>query len=271
MTVSAMMMRRFSAVASVLENENLETVADKLTLHNIGAVVVLSKSGRLLGIITDGDLVKAMSRLRSRFSALTAGDIMNTDVYTCRSDETELEIMTVMSEKQIRHMAVMLGESVVGLVTLDEAVRHRLLKIKQLTEKANRETEEHKRLAVVDQHLKESWSIFEVFRAVSSVQETSGLARLDDRSKQLLWVIGDSDSAGRPIQVRDLMVGHKFGSFPTVRRLLDELVEEGLIEHAMAPDVRGKPFRLSTRGREIFGQMTKAVTATILPLAATPQ
>ena len=47
---------------------------------------------------------------------------MNPEVFTCRSDETELEILTIMSQKQIRHMAVMLDESVIGLVTLDEAV-----------------------------------------------------------------------------------------------------------------------------------------------------
>lgn len=267
MTVSAMMMRRLSAVASVTEDDDLETVADKLALHSLGAVVVLSMTGRLVGIISDNDLVKAMSRHKSQFPTLKAKDIMNADVYTCRSDETELEIMTVMTEKQIRHMAVMLGESVIGLVTLDEAVKYRLQKIKQLNERAHEEADKDRRLALVDQHLKESWSIFEVFRAVSAVQEQTGLEKLDDRTKQLLWLIGDGDNAGRPLQVRDLTVGHKLGTFPTVRRHLDELIEAGFIEDAVSTDGRAKRFQLSQRGRDIFGQMSKAVSDTILPLA----
>lgn len=267
MTVSAMMMRRFSAVASVIEHDDLETVADKLTLHDIGAVVVLSAAGRLIGITTDGDMVKAFSRRKTELAQLTAKDIMNPDVHTCRSDETELEIMTVMSERQIRHMAVMLGESIVGLVTLDEAVKHRLAKVRELTEKAQNEVDQGKRLALLDQHLKESWSIFEVFRVVSSVQEQTGLATLDDRAKQLLWLIGDADSAGTPLQVKDLMVGHRLGTFPTVRRHLDDLMEAGLVEHAVAPDLRGKPFQLSQRGRDIFRKMSKAVSDTIFPLS----
>lgn len=267
MTVSAMMMRRFSAVASVTETESTDAVTCKLAHHNIGAVLVLSTTGRLLGIITDGDLVKALSSRKNDFSVLTAREIMNPDVHTCRSDDSELEIMTVMAEKQIRHMAVMLGESIVGLVTLDEAVKHRLLKVRQLTENAQQEADKSKRLALVDQHVKETWSIFEVFRVVCSVQEETGLAKLDDRAKQLLWVIGDADRSGRPLQVKDLMVGRKLGSFPTVRKHLDELIEAGLVENASAPDLRSRPFQLSQRGRKVFGEMTKAVSDTIMPLA----
>lgn len=260
------MMRRFSAVASVLETDDLDTVADRLTLHDTGAVVVLSTAGRLVGIITDGDLVKTYSRRKAELSELKAEDIMNPDVHTCRSDESELEILTVMAEKQIRHMAVMLGENVVGLVTIDEAVRHRLLKLRQLTVQAHSEPNAVKRLALVDQHIRENWSIFEVFRVVSAVQEQTGLANLDDRAKQLLWVIGDADSEGRQLQIKDLMFGNRLGTFPTVRRNLDVLLEKGFVESAESSDLRSKRFRLSQRGCEAFAQMTRAVANTIMPL-----
>jgi len=267
MTVSAMMMRRFSAIASVAETDGIDAVASKLAHQNLGAVVVLGVSGRLAGIITEGDLVKAFAHRKAKLPELVAKDIMNADVHTCRSDETELEIMTVMTEKRIRHMVVMMGESVVGLVTLDEAVRQRLQKVRLLNEMAAQQVDNDRRLALVDQHLKETWSIFEVFRAVSAVQDQTGLNRLDDRSKQLLWWIGEADNMGRPLQVKDLMVGHRLGSFPTVRKHLDELLEAGLIEYAPAFDGRGKPFQLSPRGRDVFGQMTRAVSDTIVPLA----
>lgn len=267
MTVSAIMMRRFSVVASVVETDDIDTVAARITHHKIGAVVVLGAAGRLVGIITEADVVQAFSRRRAEFPLLRAKDIMCADVHTCRSDETELEVMSVMTERQIRHMVVMRGETVVGLVTLDEAVRHRLQKIKLLNEKAAQEADREKRLALVDRHLKESWNIFEVFRAVSSVQEATGLDRLDDRSKQLLWLIGDGDNAGRPVQIKDLMLGHKWGSFPTIRKHLDDLIEEGLVEYAAAPDGRGKPYQLSQRGRDVFAKMTSAVSDTMLPLS----
>lgn len=267
MTVSAILMRRYSAIASVTETDDIDAVASKLAYHNIGAVVVLSTTGGLIGIITDGDLVQAFCHRKAQLPTLTAKDIMNVDVHTCRSDETELEIMTVMTEKQIRHMVVMVDESIVGLVTLDEAVKHRLAKVRHLTEQAQQEADNSKRLAMVDQHLKETWSIFEVFRAVSAVQKVTELAKLDDRSKQLLWCIGEADNMGRPLQIKDLLVGHELGTFPTVRRHLDELLEVGLIEYGVRTDGRGRPYQLSQRGREVFGQMTKAVADTIVPLA----
>lgn len=261
------MMRRFSAIASVVETDDVDAVANRLAHHNIGAVVVLSTAGRLVGIITDGDLVKAFAYRKGQLNSLTAKDIMNADVHTCRTDETELEIMTVMTEKQIRHMVVMMGENVLGLVTLDEAVKQRIEKVKHLNEKAAQETNKERRLALVDQHLKETWSIFEVFRVVGAVQEQTGLTKLDDRAKQLLWVIGEADNDGRPLKITDLMVGNRLGTFPTVRKHLDDLIEAGLVEPAEAVDLRSKRFQLSQRGRDVFGQMTKAVSNTIVPLA----
>ena len=260
-------MQRFAAIGSVFENDVIETVANKLIHHGIGAVVVLSTTGRLVGIIADGDLVKALPRRMNDFSELTAKDVMNADVHTCRSDEKELSIMTVMTEKKIRHMVVIHGDSVVGLVTLDEVLKHCLLKVEHLAEKVQQETTKSERVAALDQQTMESWSIFEVLRAVSAVQEETALAMLDDRAKQLLWTIADACNAGRPIQVKDLMVGHKFGSFPTVRKHLDELWKAGLVEYAPAPDRRSKPLQTTHLANEIFKEMTKRLSHTILPLS----
>jgi CBS domain-containing protein len=259
MTVSAIMMRRFSSIASVVDNDDFQTVADKLALHDIGAVVVLSDGGKLAGLISDGDLAKAVHRYRDKATSLRAKDFMVTEVYTCRSDETETEIMTVMSERNIRHMPVMIGENVIGLVTLDEAVKHRIQKVKQLSESAAQEADNEKRLAMLDKHLKESWNIFAVFRAVCAVQEETGLALLEDRSKQFLWMIGDGDNAGTPLQLKDLMQGHRWGVYYTVRRYIQELKNEGLITSGQIPGKKGSWFRLTDRGRDAFERMTKAV------------
>lgn len=266
MTVSEIMMRRFSAVASVVETDDLRTVADKLALHRLGAVVVLSPSGAPAGMISDGDLVRALSARRSEFDALQARDIMSHEVFTCRSDETELEIMKVMVEKQIRHMAVMMGENVVGLITLEEAVRQRLEKIGRLTDKAAQQPDAAARLAMLDRHLTENAGVFELFRTVNAVQEQTGLAGVDARARQILWVIGEAEAAGAPVQIRDLMTGRKWGTYPTVRRHLAELEAKGLVVHALVAGDggKGRRFLLSERGREVFARIGSAVSHSLL-------
>ena len=266
MSVSEIMMRRFSAVASVVESDDLRTVADKLALHGIGAVVVLSEAGRLAGMISDGDLVKALSARRDAFDSLSARDIMNGEVCTCRPDETELEILKVMIARNIRHMAVMMGENVIGLVTIEEVVKQRLEKIGHLTNTAARQPDPAARLAMLDRHLKENLGIFGLFRAVNAVQEETGLAEIDARARQILWVIGEAEAAGTPLQVRDLMVGRKWGTYPTVRRHVGELEKKGLVLHILAGDAagsRGRRFVLSPRGREVFQRMDSAVTGSL--------
>ena len=129
------------------------------------------------------------------------------------------------------------------------------------------EPDNEKRLALVDRHLKESWNIFEVSRAVCSVQDDMGLTLLSDRTKQLLWLVGDAEDTGNPLRLKDLMMGHKQGAYPTVRRHIAELVEAGLITRSLPIEGRGRQFLLSERGRNGFARMTRAVSDAIMAVA----
>lgn len=267
MTVSDIMMRSFSAVASVQEDDALHTVTAKLSLNGLGAVVVLSASGKLVGIVSDHDVVQALSTHRTDFAQLRARDLMKTEVLTCSPAETELELMAVMMARNIRHMPVMVDEKVVGMVTLEDAVRQRLEKIGRLARDSQGERDDQTRLGILDRHLKDNLSIFEVFRAVSSVQEEVGLARLEPRAREMLWVIGEGERRGRPLQLKDLMMHHRWGAYPTVRRHLLELQERGWITYGTAPqgqDWKGKRYCLSDAGRQAFARMSQAMAGTIM-------
>lgn len=177
-----------------------------------------------------------------------------------------------MVARQIRHMAVMMGENVIGLITIEEAVKQRLEKIGQMTDRAVHQPDPAARLALLDRHLKENWSIFELFRAVAAVQEETGLADVDARARQILWVIGEAEATGAPLQLRDLMVGRRWGTYPTVRRHVLDLEKKGLVVHALAQGeggARGRRYRLSPLGRELFTRMGSAVSESLLA-PATP-
>lgn len=154
MTAAAIISHRISAAISVAENATLLEISRRLTGHKCGALVVLSEDGGLAGIITDVDLVRALSEHGSDALSLTARDVMTRTVHTCSLQETELQIMNAMIERQIRHMPVLHDGKVVGMVTLSDAVRHRLVKIRQLSAEAEREPDHDKRLGIFTQHLK---------------------------------------------------------------------------------------------------------------------
>lgn len=132
----------------------LQTVSRKLAESGIGALVVLNEAGGLAGIISESDVVRALSTHGLSLFALKAGDIMTSKVYVCTPHESELRVMTWMTEKQIRHMPVMDGDRVVGMVTLSDAVKQRLVRIRELAADVGRTADPEKRLGIFTRHLK---------------------------------------------------------------------------------------------------------------------
>jgi len=154
MTVSAIIKHRLSTLVTAAESDGFQAIADKLSTHNIGAVVVLADAGKLAGIISERDLVRAVTQHKAAVFGVTAKDMMTRKVYVCTPHQTEIEVMKYMLEKHIRHMPVVDGGTVVGMVSLADAVRYRLVKIKLLFEGVGLDHEQVRDLGIFTQHLR---------------------------------------------------------------------------------------------------------------------
>lgn len=154
MTVSAIVKHNLSAVITAGEAEEFQSIADKLSRHNIGVVVVLGETGKLAGIVSERDLVRAVAKRKASVFADTAKDLMTKKVYVCSPQETEIQVMKYMLDKHIRHMPVVDEGKVVGMVSLADAVRYRLIRIRHLFEEAGQEPDKDRRLGIFTQHLK---------------------------------------------------------------------------------------------------------------------
>lgn len=105
------------------------TLVERLTRNDAGALVVLDPADRLLGIITERDLLRALARFNAAVFAHTARDIMTTKVITCAPEETDVQVLTRMTDRQVRHMPVVENGRVIGMVSIGDMVRHRLSKL----------------------------------------------------------------------------------------------------------------------------------------------
>lgn len=155
MTVAAIIRHKLSAIVVAGEADSFQTIADQLAQNDIGAVVVLGEGGKLSGIISERDLVRAVAKRKEAVFASTARDLMTRKVYVCAPEETEIQIMKYMLEKRIRHMPVVSEGRVVGMVSLADAVRYRLVRIKHLFDEVAQEPDEGRRLGIFTQHLKQ--------------------------------------------------------------------------------------------------------------------
>ena len=153
MTVELILKHNISESISAKETDDFLTVAKKLSENNATAVIVLDPSGGLSRLITEHDLVRAFAKSEGNTSAVSARDMMTKKVFVCSPGDTEIQLMYYMLQKGVRHMPVVESGKVLGIVSLSEAVRHRLLKINLLFEKMVKETDDGKRIGHFTKHL----------------------------------------------------------------------------------------------------------------------
>ena len=92
---------------------------------NIGAVVILA-SGRAEGIFTERDYLRKIA-LKGRSSKETLVDeVMSSPLITVEKGESTRAAMETMTERRCRHLVVMEGEEMVGIVSLGDLVKHML-------------------------------------------------------------------------------------------------------------------------------------------------
>jgi CBS domain-containing protein len=105
------------------------TVAELLTTLsdlNIGALVVSSDGSHMEGIVSERDIVRKLRDFQQSSGEVTVGEIMTSDVRVCEPDDTLDELMGVMTEFRVRHVPVLDGDVLVGVLSIGDAVKSRM-------------------------------------------------------------------------------------------------------------------------------------------------
>ncbi|MCH8042283.1 MAG: CBS domain-containing protein [Planctomycetes bacterium] len=103
----------------------LQEVVDQLVRHNCGSLVVVDEPGsrRLLGIITERDILRTCAENRASLDQLDVASAMSTDVMTVREDDSVAEIMGLMTRNRFRHMPVIEDGQLAGIISIGDVVK----------------------------------------------------------------------------------------------------------------------------------------------------
>jgi CBS-domain-containing membrane protein len=112
-------------VQSIAPQETVQRAAQLMDELNVGAIPVLD-GDKLVGMITDRDITVRSVAAGQAPGSTQVGDVMSTDVRTCRSDQTVDEVLDQMADVQIRRVPVVdQSQQVIGIVSLgDMAAKH---------------------------------------------------------------------------------------------------------------------------------------------------
>lgn len=101
----------------------LKEIADILAGKKIGAIVIIGESGRVVGILSERDLVRVIADRGSSALMQTASDVMTHNVVTCDEKCTLDELMELMTSGRFRHVPVVENGALVGLVSIGDVVK----------------------------------------------------------------------------------------------------------------------------------------------------
>ena len=112
----------------------LAAAAKLLVAHHIGALVIRGAGGRLSGILSERDIVHALSEQGVAALDSPVGQIMTRDVETCGEDDSVASIMERMTAGKFRHMPVLRNGKLAGLVSIGDVVKQRVDEVERESE-----------------------------------------------------------------------------------------------------------------------------------------
>lgn len=126
MTVSIILAAKGRDVASVEPNAKLSSAVALLAEKRIGALVVLGVDRRIVGILSERDIVRALAEHGAQTLDLPVSHVMTRKVSTCTEGETIPSIMERMTEGKFRHVPVVDQGRLTGIISIGDVVKHRL-------------------------------------------------------------------------------------------------------------------------------------------------
>jgi CBS domain-containing protein len=131
MTVRAILDLKGREVVTIVPTATLAAAARLLSDRHIGAIVVTGADARVVGILSERDIVRALAARGSGAQEEQVAQAMTRDVITCAGDESILELMHQMTASRFRHMPVVQNGRLAGIVSIGDVVKHRLAEMER--------------------------------------------------------------------------------------------------------------------------------------------
>lgn len=126
MLIAHVLRDKGAVVYTVRAEQTLEDAARILHEKKVGALVVIAEDGAISGVMSERDIVREIARNGGKSLSDTVATVMSRDVVTAEPTETVDEGLGRMTERRIRHLPVMEGGRLIGVVSIGDLVKHRI-------------------------------------------------------------------------------------------------------------------------------------------------
>lgn len=126
MSVVDLLSTKGNAVFAVNEGASLREAIQILNTQNIGVVLVTNETGKLCGILSERDIIRKSLAQETGFRDEPVTKTMTSNVLSVTPENSVDEVMTIMTNSRIRHVPVLKGDEIMGLISIGDIVKRKI-------------------------------------------------------------------------------------------------------------------------------------------------
>jgi CBS domain-containing protein len=126
MVIANILRGKGSDVIAVRPGDTAVEIAQTLSRHRIGAVLVRGANEEVLGIVSERDIVRAMAASAGSVASQPATELMTQVLHTVTPRTLIIEALAMVTDRRVRHLPVLEDGRLVGMVSIGDLVKARI-------------------------------------------------------------------------------------------------------------------------------------------------
>lgn len=126
MLVQQILKGKAGGVITIAPEATLREAVELLAARRIGAVVVSSDGARVKGILSERDIVRELGKRGTEALDGRVEQVMTRAIYGCAPEDSTDQVLQTMTTRRFRHMPVMSGGEMVGIISIGDVVAARM-------------------------------------------------------------------------------------------------------------------------------------------------
>ncbi|MES9935809.1 MAG: CBS domain-containing protein [Sedimenticola sp.] len=126
MTLSEILERKSTGIITIKASISALEAIDTMCRHKVGALLVESDDGELMGIATERDILQLCGARNGRLDGVGISEALTSDLIVGTTDCSIDEAMSLMTEHRFRHLPIVEGGRTVGIISIGDLVKAKL-------------------------------------------------------------------------------------------------------------------------------------------------
>lgn len=134
MKIAELLRDKTSGIVKIGPEQSIAEAAAALTENKIGALLVEGQGGEIVGILSERDIISGMAPHGADLHDVAVEELMTSKLIHCSPQDTVLETMAMMTDRNIRHLPVFDNDELVGFISIRDLVKWRIMEVQSEAE-----------------------------------------------------------------------------------------------------------------------------------------